>query len=85
MTVLAKSVAATKGDLETLKWLDSIRNGKCHVWSVQMAAENGHVETFQWLLKKVYTDRVVADPQSAFKWVDQAIVRAVKRGHFEIV
>lgn len=64
--------------LETLKWLDTIRKGKCHLWSVQSAAENGHTETFQWLLQNMYTDRVVTDPESAFKWVDKAIVKAVQ-------
>lgn len=85
VSVYAKSMAATRGDLETVKWLDTIHKGACHVWAVRLAAENGHVDTFQWLLENVYSDRIVTDPKRTFKWVDGVLRKAIKEGHLEIV
>lgn len=37
VTLYAKSMAAARGDLTMLQWLDTIRKGTCHVWAVKLA------------------------------------------------
>lgn len=49
LTLHAKSMAACRGDLEMLEWIDTVKKGDCHWWAVIVAADHGHVETFQWL------------------------------------
>lgn len=85
VTLYAKSMAAARGDWDMLTWLDTIRKGSCHVWAVKLAAESGHVETFRWLMENVYSERVVTDPEKTFKWVDEVLMKATRRGHLEIV
>lgn len=98
LTLDAKSMAAGRGDLEMLKWLDTVKKGNCPWWAVIVAADHGHVETFQWLQENNYHQLGYTDIQKAARLGHLGILKlrpgdidpevtslAVENGHLEVL
>lgn len=70
----AASVAATRGNLEMLKWLHARQMGRCCAWTLRVAAEQGHFEVVKWVYTQ-YQSISVIDP------LDQI----ARNGHYEVL